>query len=132
MANWQADFTLKSNLVQRDIEFYEIELRKHEKDAVKVDTILDRVFQVVRAIGMTVNANVEAAQQLKAAIKAGWVLAPSCRVETVLNEMTKTGETRYFMDGVQVEDLHAGKVRWYGAKINKAYNEAVAIPDPNS
>lgn len=128
---WQADFTLKANLVQRDIVLYETELRRQEKGEVKAETVLDRVFQVLRGIGMTVNANTEAGQQLKAAIKAEWIMSPVCKIETVTDEKTKASETRFVLDGVNVDDLHPGKVRWYGARVVEAYNDAVRIPDPN-
>lgn len=129
--SWQADFQLKSQLVQRDIVNYETELRRQEKDSVKTDTVLDRVFQVLRAMGMTVNANIEAGQQLKAALRAEWVVSPVGRIETVIDEKTKASETRYLLNGVNVDELHPGKVRWYGAQVTAAYNDALRIPDPN-
>lgn len=129
--SWQKDFTLKTNLLQRDLVLYETELRRQEKVEVKSETVLDRVFQVLRGIGMTVNANTEAGQQLKAAIKAEWIITPACKIETVTDEKTKVTETRFVFDGLNVDDMHPGKVRWYGAQVVNAYNEAVKIPDPN-
>lgn len=130
MANWQTDFKLRANLVQRDIYAFENELRLQEKTSVSLDTVLERTFAILRALSMSAESNIETQHNLISAIKAGWIENPVCEVAEVMTGNRKT--MRYFFGGMNVEEMHPGKVRWYGKEIAKAYNAAVAIPDPNS
>jgi len=131
--NWQTDFKLKTALLQRDVYAFETELRILEKSAPGVDTVLERVFQVLRTLGMTVDSNIETEHNLKAAIRAGWILAPLCEVAEISpnGRLTARKQTRYLFDDQNVDEMHPGKVRWYGREIIAAYNKAVEIPDPN-
>ena len=125
--NWQTDFKVKPGLVQKDVYVYETALRVFEKEAPSVDTIISRVSQVLRASGFTLMSSIEAEHYLKSAVKAGWIESPECEIVTVEGK----GEKRYMVDGVNVDDLHAGKVKWYGVQINRAHQEATEYPDPN-
>lgn len=129
--NWQTAFKLKAPLVQRDVYTFETQLRQFEKTAPSVDTLLERVFKILSQMGYTTLQNIEAEHHLKAAIKAGWVTAPACEVAEVTGNGGRKS-VRYLVDGVNVDEMHPGKVRWYGARVSAAYHQAVEVPDPNS
>lgn len=131
--NWQTAFRLKADLRQKDIYAFETELRLLEKSAPAVNTVVAQSLQVMRTIGMTVDASIESEHHLKAAIKAGLIEAPTWEVATVHANGATGGKqtTRYFLAGENVDEMHPGKVRWYGKRINLAYQKAVEIPDPN-
>jgi hypothetical protein len=101
---WQDDFKLKSDLFQRDI--------------VKFELAISKYAMIYSA------ANLVAANFLKAAIEAEWVVSPPCEVGEF------AGDKRYYYDGVDVDDMHPGKLRWIGDRAASAYNEAVSAP-PN-
>lgn len=128
---WQAAFQLKTPLVQKDVYAFETQLRLFEKTAPSVDTLLERVFKILSQMGYTTMQNIEAEHHLKAAIRAGWVESPACEVAEVTGNGGRKS-IRYLIEGVNVDELHPGKVRWYGARVSAAYHTAVEIPDPNS
>lgn len=99
--DWQQEFKLKKELVELDIE-------KLEKELIGLP---------LRALTNTANAS-----KLKAAIAAGWVVAPACEVGEF------KGEKRYYYAKKDIDEMHPGAVRWLGAQIDKAYNEATEIP----
>lgn len=129
--NWQEVFALKADLRQKDLYAFETELRLLEKGAPSINTVVSQSLQVMRTIGMTVDTSIESEHHLKAAIKAGWIESPLCEIATVSPNGTGKQTTRYFFAGQNVDEMHPGKVRWYGRQVNVAYQKAVEIPDPN-
>jgi hypothetical protein len=99
--DWQKKFKLKKNLVELDIE-------KLEKELI----LLPR-------LALT---NTAMASKLKAAIAAGWVEEPDCEAGDFGDEK------RYFYDGVNIDEMKPGAVRWLGTQIDNAYSDAVEIP----
>lgn len=103
MHEWQKEFKLRDNLLQRDV--YAFESALHDAGGLQFDS-----------------ASVTSAHALKAAIAAGWIESPVC--EKGMFE----GKPRWFVGSVNLDELHAGKVRWYGTAVLTAYNAAVDIP----
>ena len=68
---------------------------------------------------------------LQAAIETGWILSPACSYEDVT---TPDGVTRrrYLFDGVEVDDLLASEVAWYGTLCNAHFEDATRIPKVSS
>ena len=64
---------------------------------------------------------------LQAAIEAGWILSPACSYEDVTTPDGKT-RRRYLFDGVEVEDLTAAEVAYYGTLCNAHYEDSTRIP----
>lgn len=58
----------------------------------------------------------------RAAIEAGWIASPSVEV----GEFEK--EKRYFIDGVNLEDMPAWAVRYVGAQVLDRYEALTAVP----
>lgn len=131
MADWQKDFKLKQDLRQREVYAFENELRQQERLAPTLENIITRTFQVLQGLGMTVGANIESEQYLKAALKAGWIETPACEVARITGA-DKRERTVFLLGGVDIDEMHPGKVRWYGRQISALYNLAVAPPDQNS
>lgn len=104
--SWKDRLKLRADLRQRDVYAFETHLA--EIGGISVD-----------------GASVRASHALKAAISAGWLEAPASEVLK-----TATGEPRYFIDGEELDDMHAGKVLFIGSRIVQAYIEAITIP-PN-
>lgn len=127
--NWQTAFALKTDLRQRDMYAFEEALRLLEQGKPTVDTLIARTFQILRNLGMTVNSSIEADHHLKAAIKAGWLVSPEAETAEISGRRARLV---YLLGGEDVDDLHPGKVIWYGARIIEAYNKAKEPPDPNS
>lgn len=127
--SWQKVFELHPIEKQGQVYAFENALRVLDPRPATPQTVLEIVFNTLQNMGFVVNASVEAEHNLRAAIKAGWIKTPLCEVETVQNG--KGTKQRYLFEGVEVEDLHPGKVRWYGARIREAYQKAIEIPDPN-
>jgi hypothetical protein len=128
-ANWQTEFIIKPIEKQGQVYAYETELRTLDKETVTAGGIIQQAFQILREMGFSTTSNIETGNQLKAAIKAGWIESPACDVEIVQNGRGR--ETRYLFAGASVEELHPGRVRWYGSQIDAAFSRAVEIPDPN-
>lgn len=105
--SWKDKFQLRGDLRQRDIYAFE---------------------QNVNTLGGFSNdgTNILAAHALKAAIEAGWLADPDSG--DVLTD--SKGAQRFEMDGEDVDDMHPGKVRWYGMRVVAHYSQMVA-PPPN-
>lgn len=103
---WKDEFQLRGDLKQRDV--YAFEDAMHTLGGFSRD-----------------GSNILAGHALKAAIEAGWVAEPPSEVLT-----DAQGKKRHHLDGIDVDDMHPGKVRWYGLRIVAHYSQAVA-PPPN-
>jgi len=105
-SGWQDEFKLRPGLVQADVYAYTAQLAK---------------------LGGVSNqgASVVADHALKAAIKAGWLEAPASEVLQGAD-----GKERFFLDGVEIDKMHPGKVLWYGSQVVQHYARSVEIP-PN-
>ena len=101
MHDWQKEFVLKKDLVELDIENLERHLLKMPRIALE---------------------NTRMASKLKAAIEAGWVEEPPTEVGEF------ESKPRYFYKEQNVDDMHAGAVRWLGDMVDKAYQSATEIP----
>ena len=106
-ASWKDEFKLRDDLVQRDI--YAFESNVAELGGFSTD-----------------GSNILAAHALKAAIDAGWLADPDSG--EVLTD--SKGDKRHMLNKIDVDDMHPGKVRWYGLRIVAHYSKAVA-PPPN-
>lgn len=100
--DWQKAFKLKSPLLQVDVETFISALAKQRYDLLSKGA----------GHGAT----------LRAAIAADWILEPPSEVGDY------EGGKRYFYDGKNVDELHAGAVKWLGLQVDKAYQEATEIP----
>lgn len=104
--SWKDEFQLRADLKQRDVYAFEENVHKLG--------------------GFSQNgSNILASHALKAAIDAGWLEAPASEVL-----QTSGGEKRYYIAGEDVDDMHPGKVRWFGLRIVGHYSAAVQ-PPPN-
>ena len=69
-----------------------------------------------------VNSSVAAGIYVKAAVKAGWIVEPA----------NETGEfnkaERYFIDGVDVDEMEAWEVAYLGREVEQLYNSLTNIP----
>lgn len=104
-AKWQEMFKVKENLVQRDVYAFEDALRK--AGGIMLQT-----------------ASITAAHMVRAAIEAKWIESP----ETKHGEID--GKKVWFIGSGDIDDMNAGRVRWYGQQVSAAYNQAVELP-PN-
>ena len=59
---------------------------------------------------------------MRAAIEADWIEEPKNEVGDF------EGEQRYFYGDQNVDEMHAGAVKWIGLEVDKAYQEATEIP----
>lgn len=105
-ASWKDNLKLRDELRQRDVYAFE---------------------ENVSAIGgfSKDGSNVLAGHALKGAIKSGWLDAEAAEVLT-----TADGKERFELAGEDVDDMHPGKVRWYGMRIMALYTKWVT-PPPN-
>lgn len=101
---WQDEFKLRGDLVQRDMEAFDITL----KDLG----------------GTAVGPSANSGHLLKAAIACGWIEEPEGEAGDF-----KDGR-RYMLGGLNVDDMQPGKVLWYGGQVGKVYAAALKIP-PN-
>ena len=99
--DWQKAFQIKENLIELDIE---------------------KLEQALAEFPRLVLSNTGNAAKLKAAIEAGWVIEPACEVGNF------EGGKRYFYNGQNIDEMHAGAVRWLGMQVDLAYSKAVEIP----
>lgn len=104
--SWKEKLALRDDLRQRDVYAFE---------------------ENVNALGgfSKDGSNILAGHALKGAIAAGWLDAEAAEVLT-----TAGGDKRYELNGEDVDDMHPGKVRWYGLKIIAHYSKWVT-PPPN-
>lgn len=104
-AKWQELFKIRENLVQRDVYAFEDSLRKQG--------------------GITLTtASITAVHMVRAAIEAKWIESPETKSGNI------DGKDVWFIGAGDVDDMNAGRVRWYGAQVSEAYNKAVEMP-PN-
>lgn len=103
---WQEAFKLRDGLVQADV--YVFEKVVNDLGGFKGD-----------------GASITADHALKAAIEAGWLAEPAGEV---LKD--KAGKSRHFLAGEKVDEMHPGKVRWYGGRIIDHYI-VTTTPPPN-
>ena len=68
---------------------------------------------------------------LQAAIEAGWILSPAVSYEDVTTPDGKT-RRRHLFDGVEVDDLTAAEVGYYGTLCNAHFEDATRIPKASS
>lgn len=102
---WQDDFKLRADLVQLDMETFDV---------------------AVRALGGTNSGpSANSGHLLKAAIEAGWLETPESEVLK-----TQKDDKRYMLAGEDVDKMNPGMVLWYGAQIGKLYAASLVIP-PN-
>ena len=64
---------------------------------------------------------------LQAAIEAGWILSPVCTYEDV-TAADGASRRRYLFDGVEVDDLTAAEVAYYGTLCNAHFEDSTRIP----
>lgn len=102
-------WTLKGDLRQRDVAAWNRAYLNHPNRAALAD---------------------ERQAALQSAIEAGWIQSPPCSYEDV----TVDGKTRrrYFFDGVEVDDMLASEVAFYGTLCNAYYEDATRIPKASS
>lgn len=135
VSTWQAEFRIREPLLQKDVYAYERALADLNNQTRDVDlnsaVILEKFVQAFTGRGGQ-TASITADHTLKAAIAAAWIESPTVEYGELHPNGAKPKGKRYFVDGVDIDEMHAGKVRWYGNEVAKAYNAAVAIPDPNS
>ena len=65
---------------------------------------------------------------LAAAIEAGWIIQPATRWEDVTDGDTGRTARRHYFDGVEIDDLLAAEVYYYGNECVKHFQEMVTIP----
>ena len=100
--DWQKALVIKKDLVQLDVEKF-------------IKALGDQsYFLLTKGAGQ--------GAILRAAIEAGWILEPPCEVGDF------EGKKRYFYDSKNVDEVHAGAVRWLGNEIDKAYKTATDVP----
>ncbi len=64
---------------------------------------------------------------LQAAIEARWILAPETRYEDVIDQ--DGGKTRrFYFDGVQVDDMLAAEVNYYGSLCSYEFQRLMRVP----
>ncbi len=110
--DWQEEFTIKSDLVERDI------------------TTLERAAASIPHIILSATNSYSEAY-LCAAIEAGWIVSPECRYEEVKRKDENgrmVTDRRYIYGGRDVGDMHPGAVRWLGQQVIGRYNEVTAVP----
>ena len=99
-------WTLKGDLRQRDVAVWNRAYIKHPNR----DALAD-----------------ERQASLQAAIEAGWILSPAVAYEDVTAADGKT-RRRYLFDGVEVDDLTAAEVAYYGTLCNAHFEDSTRIP----
>lgn len=132
---WQKAFLLKTDLRQRDVYTFEKAIRAFESrdtglSANPQQLIVESVMRAFTNLSPT-GANITNEHMLKAAIEAGWIEAPEAKTgQFSANGISVTAGKHYFLGGEDVDDMHPGKVRWYGQQVARVYNRAVEAP-PN-
>jgi hypothetical protein len=106
------EFQLKENLTQGDFEALEMALFK-----------MPNLIQMLRRADVSVAHGA----YLRAAIQAGWIIAPECRALTD----DKSGERAFFYTGKDVEEMHPSVVRWLGQRVIDRH-DAIMSEDPKN
>jgi len=104
-------FTLRDDLRQRDVATWNRAYLEHTPRVALAD---------------------ERQAALEAAMVAGWIITPECRYEDVIDGATGQKSRRFYFDGVEVGDLLASEVAYYGMLCSKRFDDAVAIPKLSS
>ena len=106
LPSWKDQIKLRGDLRQRDVYAFE---------------------QCVNSLGgfNQEGSSILAGHALKAAVAAGWLADPDSEV---LRDAK--GNARHFIAGEDVDDMHPGKVRYFGLRIVGHYTAAVT-PPPN-
>lgn len=69
---------------------------------------------------------------LAAAIEAGWIVQPASRWEDVTDGDTGRKTRRHYFDGVELGDLTAAEVFYYGDLCAKHFQKSIAVPKASS
>lgn len=69
---------------------------------------------------------------LQAAIVAGWIESPPCRHEEVTDGATGQKSKRFYFDDVEVNDMTAAEVNYYGMLCSRHFDALLAIPKVSS
>ena len=99
-------WTLKGDLKQRDVAVWNRAYINHPHRAALAD---------------------ERQAALQAAIEAGWILSPVCTYEDV-TAADGISRRRYIFDGVEVDDMTAAEVAYYGTLCNAHFEDSTRIP----
>lgn len=83
----------------------------------------NRVYIELKPLGMAEQRGA----QLRAAIVAGWIESPGTNV-TRRVELNGRESVEYSFDGVEVGDMPAGEVAYYGAQCEQAFAAATRVP----
>ena len=103
-------WTLRGDLKQRDVALWNRAYLAHPYRAALAD---------------------ERQAALQAAIEAGWILSPAVSYEDVTTPDGKT-RRRHLFDGVEVDDLTAAEVGYYGTLCNAHFEDSTRIPKASS
>ena len=103
-------WTLKGDLRQRDVATWNRAYLNHPFRAALAD---------------------ERQAALQAAIEAGWILSPAVAYEDVTTPDGKS-RRRYVFDGVEVDDMTAAEVAYYGTLCNAHFEDSTRIPKASS
>ena len=104
------EWRLKQDLRQRDVALWNRAYLAHPHRAALAD---------------------ERQAALQAAIEAGWILSPAVSYEDVTTPDGKT-RRRHLFDGVEVDDLTAAEVGYYGTLCNAHFEDATRLPKASS
>ena len=102
------EFELKGEILQEDVEKY------------------TRAFMEFKPLG----AGEMRGAELKAAIRAGWIVKPACAALEEYDLGTGKRTVRYVFDGVEVGKLRAREVIHYARLVTARYVEETEVPDP--
>ena len=103
-------WTLRGDLQQRDVALWNRAYLNHPYRAALAD---------------------ERQAALQAAIEAGWILSPAVSYEDVTTPDGKT-RRRYLFDGVEVDEMLAAEVAYYGRLVLAHFEDATRIPKASS
>ena len=82
----------------------------------------EAIFKLPARLLSAAVSNRSADVYVRAAIEAGWIAAPK-------TESGKFGdEQRHFIEGVNIDDMEAGAVRYIGAEVAALYERLTSYP----
>lgn len=67
---------------------------------------------------------------LQAAIVAEWIVAPEVKATQEVDMATGAQRTVYVFDGVEVSQMPANEVIFYGRMMDQHYGRLTTVPDP--